>query len=588
MDAAAARRADAAWGVAEPLPDPWRHGPWELERRGDELAGIRFDGSLLLRSVRAVARDRDWSTLTTEVVEAVAAGDELRLALRMTGFGGDLAGELVLRASAHELTVRLRLTSATAFARNRIGLIVLHPPRVAGSALEVSTDTGAVTRTAFPDAISPWQPAMDIAALAWSTDGVEARLAFSGDVFEMEDQRNWTDASFKTYSTPLALPFPVELAAGAEIAQDLVLTATRVAPPAAASAPDVIELSEGGLLPEFGLGVSTAPDPAAPDRVRPRATGAAFLLVELETGQANWRAAWERAVAEADGLPLDVRIVASEAAALAEAVRTVASAGASVARIGVFSPRTQVTEPELWAALRAAVAEARLDAVPVGGARSHFTELNRQHARMPGDIPALAFSSTPQMHAQERAQLVEAIPMQTLTARDAVRIAHGRPVHIGPVTLRSRYNAVATTPPPPEGPDLHDGYGAQHVPEATDPRQRSEAAAAWLVASAAAFSVEGVATVSWFETTGPRGLRDGDAAFPVEAAFAAIAELSGREALRAGATPDGVHVLAGRTPAGPVALLANLTPADRDLTVRLGDASVAVTVPSFSIARVAL
>jgi len=24
----------------------------------------------------------------------------------------------------------------------------------------------------------------------------------------MEDQRNWTDASFKTYSTPLALGFP--------------------------------------------------------------------------------------------------------------------------------------------------------------------------------------------------------------------------------------------------------------------------------------------------------------------------------------------------------------------------------------------
>ena len=47
---------------------------------------------------------------------------------------------------------------------------------------------------------------------------------FSGDIFEMEDQRNWTDASYKTYSTPLALPFPVEVTAGTSIAQSVTLT----------------------------------------------------------------------------------------------------------------------------------------------------------------------------------------------------------------------------------------------------------------------------------------------------------------------------------------------------------------------------
>lgn len=29
---------------------------------------------------------------------------------------------------------------------------------------------------------------------------------FEGDVFEMEDQRNWTDASYKTYCTPWGCP----------------------------------------------------------------------------------------------------------------------------------------------------------------------------------------------------------------------------------------------------------------------------------------------------------------------------------------------------------------------------------------------
>ena len=41
--------------------------------------------------------------------------------------------------------------------------------------------------------------------MKWSPDEkMEAELAFEGDIFEMEDQRNWTDASFKTYCTPLA------------------------------------------------------------------------------------------------------------------------------------------------------------------------------------------------------------------------------------------------------------------------------------------------------------------------------------------------------------------------------------------------
>ena len=35
-----------------------------------------------------------------------------------------------------------------------------------------------------------------------------------GDAFEMEDQRNWIDASYKTYVRPLALPWPYTIATG--------------------------------------------------------------------------------------------------------------------------------------------------------------------------------------------------------------------------------------------------------------------------------------------------------------------------------------------------------------------------------------
>ena len=48
--------------------------------------------------------------------------------------------------------------------------------------------------------------------------GVADKVKFmQGDIFEMEDQRNWTDASYKTYVRPLALPWPYTLPAGTEL-----------------------------------------------------------------------------------------------------------------------------------------------------------------------------------------------------------------------------------------------------------------------------------------------------------------------------------------------------------------------------------
>ena len=51
-----------------------------------------------------------------------------------------------------------------------------------------------------------------------------AEVRFEGENFEMEDQRNWTDASFKTYGTPLRAPSPVEIKAGTKISQNFSLT----------------------------------------------------------------------------------------------------------------------------------------------------------------------------------------------------------------------------------------------------------------------------------------------------------------------------------------------------------------------------
>jgi len=110
-------------------------------------------------------------------------------------------------------------------------------------------------------------------------------------------------------------------------------------------------------------------------------------------------------------------------------------------------------------------------------------------------------------------------------------------VHVGPVTLRARFNAVATTPWRPD---------RDRVPR--DPRADGPAFAAWVVASAAAFAVPGVTSVTFGDV-------DGTAA----SALRRLQGLAGGERLDpTTAPPQGIHLLAARTGNGARVLLANL------------------------------
>ena len=53
----------------------------------------------------------------------------------------------------------------------------------------------------------------------WTVAESKCTLIFSGELFETEDQRNWTDASYKTYCTPQILPSPATIRKGDKIWQ---------------------------------------------------------------------------------------------------------------------------------------------------------------------------------------------------------------------------------------------------------------------------------------------------------------------------------------------------------------------------------
>ncbi|QHC58332.1 hypothetical protein [Rathayibacter sp. VKM Ac-2760] len=529
-----------------------RCGPWSLRLADGRLDDIRFGSLVVLRGVRFVARDEDWGTFATVRAEAVVDGDALRIDGESQQGAAQLTWTLRVGFEDAALTVALEARAGTDFLRNRVGLVVLHPADLAGTAFQARHPDGSPENGAFPVAIAPHQPARDLAGLQWSTGGVRASVTLAGDVFETEDQRNWTDASFKTYSTPLDLPFPVAVAAGDVIRQTVRLECEGPVPTeAGAAAAGLVALrtgTEGEPLPEIRTGASSAPGGERPERLP-----ALPLLIECDPRLSGWRAALHRALDDAQGRPADLRIVARTPDDVHLVLATLGDA--PLARLGVFAALGHRSEPDLLEAARRAAAERRAELV--GGVCSHFTELNRGAEALAAVDAALAFSLTSFMHDRSGHQLVESLAVQSTVVRDARALASGRRLHIGPITLGARMNAVSTSPFDPGDPDIdRAGYGPQHLAGATDPRQTEPALAAWLVGSLSALAVPSVDSLCYFEQWGPRGVDAGGAPTAAGAVLEWAAALAGAPRLEVEA--PGLAALGAVVGARRVVLLGNL------------------------------
>jgi hypothetical protein len=490
-------------------------GVWTAELIGDELANISYGGRPVLRAIKAVVRDHEWRTLAPSVRDFTELTDDdgtsFRLHVDYEGSGAAYEGMVMIRLTPATVEVTFSGRAKTEFRRNRIGLVVLHPTTEAGRDVSAVSPDGSVTTGAFPTDISPGLVFTDISSLEWADAGTAFDLGFSGDTFETEDQRNWTDGSFKTYSTPSALPIPVDVAPGDTVQQSVSLEALSIETPdnpvKAVHEPTVFTIGEQvGTVPPLALSVDSAAAEGAEDAGATEAAGQGgqlpgleAVLVELHESRELWAAKIAAAVREADrhGAALDVRIVSPSADGVADALSGALGGQLSrIVRLGLFHPETECTDPAAWTALKESLQHAGFSGALLAGTRSHFTELNRWIAGegsspVPEDADALTFSLSPQVHSTEIAHIVETVPVQRLAAANAVRLGGGRPVHVGPITLKPRLHAAAQQ-------------------AAGDELQDHSFTAAWTFASLDALTLEGVASVTYFEAAPPRGITAAD------------------------------------------------------------------------------
>jgi hypothetical protein len=343
---------------------------------------------------------------------------------------------------------------------------------------------GGIEETTFPELVSPHQPFFDIEALEYTTAaGTRLRLSFSGEVFEIEDQRNWTDASYKTYCRPLSLPYPYRIGPSSVVEQTVRLEILAVTPVGSRPARAAPWIERTAVLPV--LGTSLPPGPFNPKQIDAlTALALGFTAIEVDLSDEDGLATASERIAAAPG-PLRIDIRKSEEKKTLAAITTLAPLLANKAVVGV----------SLWDAEDSTIAAARAVAPDIrigGGAGAFFTELNRLSHWPAADY--LTWTSNPTVHGSSD----DTIGETTESLADIIRTARARSsaarFQIGPMTLGLRYNPNATTA---EG---------RRIASPPDPRQDEMIAAAWVVGTIAGFLDSVVETLAFFEPIGPKGL----------------------------------------------------------------------------------
>ncbi|MBW3633503.1 MAG: hypothetical protein KY456_10815, partial [Chloroflexi bacterium] len=229
------------YGKNEPLPEDYdlRAGPLTAVLEGGDLRYVKLGEETVVLRLYAAVRDRNWNTIEPRFLSYELDRHDDGFSVRFVAEHVSNEVDFEWRGSitgtpAGVITATMDGVARKDFLRNRIGWCVLHPMALAGVPARVETPDGTVEGR-FPDLISPHQPFFDMQSISYATPSGEIAIRFEGDLWEMEDQRNWTDASYKTYSTPLRIPYPVQLQEGDRVWQQVIIEARggeKVAPAA--------------------------------------------------------------------------------------------------------------------------------------------------------------------------------------------------------------------------------------------------------------------------------------------------------------------------------------------------------------------
>jgi hypothetical protein len=506
----------------------WHGGHNENDRqlmlKAGRLSMIYENGNLryistgqeeLIRFVYSAVRDREWLTIQPEISDEKIDLQTDSFIIKYTctyrtekiNF---MAFFTIEGKADNSIIFSFEGEALTSFEKNRIGFCVLHPVKdCSGRECLITHSNGEEEKSLFPVQISPHQPFTDIKSMKWSAGGNACTLDFLGDIFETEDQRNWTDASYKTYCTPLNIPFPVDIRKGEIIHQSIRFRAVEINKKKREAINDVkikvfMQLSLD--MPSIGIGQSTRAESLTSSEIS--------ILKDLRFDHyradiylfgSDWNVKAKIASDEASalGYPLEFALFFDDNAGrqVSEFIKWISEIKNQVSVIHIFHKSISVTPDRLTDEIAPLLKKALPGTLIGCGTNANFAQLNRTKPGF-GYNDIISYSIHPQEHASDNTSLTENLNAQVYTVESAVHFAGLKGIWISPVNIQRRFNANTANYEqylPSDGP-----------PPQIDTRMMSLYGACWTVGSLKYLCEAGIKGATFYETVGERGIIQGD------------------------------------------------------------------------------
>lgn len=462
------------------------------------LRRIELGGIELLRMIYGAVRDENWVTLPYNTsLENIEIGENsFRISYRADYIhrGQQVySAEFLLEGKAdNSISVEMKGRALESFTRNRIGLCVLHPRESKGIPVEVTGPDGAIVNAGFPVTISPHQVLLDISALKYSIGPIDLSLAFEGDVFETEDQRNWMDASYKTYSTPLAIPFPVEVNPGDTVFNRVTL-AVGGSILSAGARKSVDTARKKFAFPAIGYEKNYSAPLSEGALEKLKTVVFDHYRVEADLDDPDWEARLNEAVKEAHKFRTKLEFVVffnrDDGSVIRDVIKALKPIHEEVSHVLPLMKGRKATPVGLQENFYPLMKQAFPDILVGYGTDAYFTELNRERPQQ-DFFDFVSFPLHPQAHAQDTRTIIENLE----TGPDiiaTIRSFTGKPIFVSPLTFSRRKNPDATNP--------------QSATESVvDERQHSWFCVGWTLWCIC--SLCGADRITMYRTTGAKGI----------------------------------------------------------------------------------
>jgi hypothetical protein len=521
---------------------------------GSALRWVSVDGLEIVSRVDMTVRDATWGTVVPTIHSVAQSSDQAGDAVRLTimasykapGIDLDVLCDVLVGPSSIAYAAHHRVRADTV--AGRLGVVVLLPSSLAGRPFVIHDPRG-LQRIRLPRSIEPEPIATDVVAASWWPGaGLHALVEFEGELWEMEDQRNWSDTAFKLYPRPVRLPAPYVVAAGTKGTTSARLVIRGQAKPRRPRREMPIRIFNrtAGRMPSMGAEARTLPAPLLAWRAALE-LGLGHVRVGLDARSSGLESAARRiAEVRSGGLPYEADVIADgERQSLSEIARILKSGGCvGVNLFASDSPDALRSDPMLvqrWSEIGEGIG---LD-VPIGaGTRGQFAELSASRPVLRADVVTLGVSA--QSHAFDEISVLETVQAVADVTREAATLAGGRPLSV-----------VASCRPRPSAID---------EPIEEDARFLGPLGAAWVTGLAAVMTAPSVCRVSWLT------LNDWMLAWaddlPVARVMKSLCELGGVLRLAAPSRSDTATV-ALRHSEGYRVLVANLGRSSREITIIL-------------------